>query len=473
LEDNPQHVEPKTPGLIAALWDFFSSMKTAIALLLILAAASIAGTVITQNPDPEAYIHAHGQAQYKLFSALGLLNVYHSSWYGFLLTLIGISLTVCSVRRFRSTWQRTFRPKASASANQFAGMPRSESLSAESSSEDAASKVVTVLRSRSYHVLQEQDGGDIAIHATRGRASLWGPYLVHLSVLVIFVGAAFGSRLGFNGFVRIPEGSSVEGYYVDHNKPKDLGFRVALDTFTVEQDAQGNPTAYKSDLRVYDGGKLAAKKVIDVNHPLTYKGISFFQSTYGPVYSVLVTGPDGESKNADFYIFMEERQDGEPNIAAEEPFQEVRIGNEKLTLYVHGFAQDDSGGLVAQVMINDRFPEYRGLDAWKNLGWLSSKEVGYKDFSVRAELREYTGLQVARNPGLPVIYVGFGLMLLGVFVSFYMGHRTIRVRISPAEAGAHIQVGAVSRSETSVFDGDFAAVKGEFSHTPTFPHTHT
>ena len=458
MEDNSPHVEPQSPGLIAALWAFFGSMKTAIALLLTLAAASITGTVVQQNPSREAYIQAHGESAYKILSALDLFNVYHSKWYAFLLTLIGINLTVCSIRRFGSTWRQTFRPKVSANAKQIAVMQRAETLSSKASCEDAADKVATALRSRAYHVLKEQDGDDIAIHATRGRLSLWCPYLTHLSVLVIFIGAVFGGRLGFQGFMRIPEGSSADKYYAGETQQKDLGFRVALGTFTIEQDANGNPTAYKSDLRVYDGGRLAAKRIIDVNHPLTYKGISFFQSSYGSVYSVVITTPGGESGKADFYVHMEEGPGGRKYIT-ENPFGEVQIGGKKLTIYIHGLDEDRSGVLMGQVMVNDRLPEYKGLDAWTNLGWVASEGVHYRGFLIRGESREYTGLQVSRNPALPVIYLGFGLMLLGVFTSFYMGHRTIRVRVSPSKKGASISVGAMSRGEPSVFDGDFEAIR--------------
>ena len=444
---------------MAALWDFFSSMKTAIALLLILAAASITGTIVQQNPIPEAYIEVHGETTYKILSALGLFDVYHSKWYTELLVLIGVSLAVCSIRRFGSTWQRAFRPKVSSNPKQIAAMQRSETLSSKVSCEDAAEKVVTALRSRAYHVLKAQEGEGVAIHATRGRLSLWGPYLTHLSVLVIFAGAVFGGKLGFQGFVRIAEGSSENGYYLDHDQRKDLGFRVALNEFTVEEDARGNPTAYKSDLRIYDGGRLVASKVIDVNHPLTYKGVSFFQSSYGPLYSVVVTSPGSESGKADFYVHMEEGKDGGQYITAEEQFEEIRIGGEKLTVYLDVLEQDKSGELVGSIMINDRLPEYKGLDAWKSLGWLGTKAVHYKDFSVRGESLEYTGLQVSKNPGLPVIYAGFGLMLFGVFTAFYMGYRTIRVRISPSKTGTAISVGAVSRGDPSAFDSDFEAIR--------------
>ncbi len=51
----------KEPGLIRALWVFFSSMKTAITLLLLLAIGSVIGTIIPQGGPPEMYIQKYGQ----------------------------------------------------------------------------------------------------------------------------------------------------------------------------------------------------------------------------------------------------------------------------------------------------------------------------------------------------------------------------------------------------------------------------
>jgi cytochrome c biogenesis protein ResB len=112
---------------------------------------------------------------------------------------------------------------------------------------------------------------------------------------------------------------------------------------------------------------------------------------------------------------------------------------------------------AADILINDRFPEYRGLDAWTRLGWVAmSRHANYKGYVVTLERAvDYTMLEVSRNPGLPVVYVGFGLILFGVFVSFYVTHKVVRVSISPQGKGSRVVAGATSRAGPSVFDSDF------------------
>lgn len=422
-------------------------MRTAIFLLLLLAVASAIGTVIPQNSHPEAYR--------PIILALKLDDVYHSVWYSVLLILIGINLTACSINRFSATWRRTFRPNVTATAKQLSGMQASIELTSGGSAEEVSNKLETALRSSSYHVIKESDSEGVAIHAVRGRLSIWGPYLTHLSLLLVFIGAIVGSRLGFEGFVRIHEGEYAESFLISKTQEeRDLGFRLALEEFTLEQDEHGNPTGYKSDLRVFEGEDEVAAKVIDVNHPLTHRKISFYQSTYGHSFEVRVTAPNGETGHALYSLRRQVGSGGQSYIIPEDPFREIRLGGEKLTVFLHNLAEGESG-IEAQIMINDRFPEYKGLDAWKNLGWVGANDFAeYKDYRVTTDVVEWTGLQVGRNPGLPIVYTGFGLMLLGVFVSFYVSHRTVRVRVSSEEKGSTAIIGAFSRSGPEVFEKD-------------------
>ena len=462
--------EAKEISLLTALRRTFSSMKTAIVLLLILATASVAGTLVEQNAPAGAY----NPSVYPILKALGLTDVYHSGWYALLLTLISINLTVCSINRFGIAWRRTFQPRASAKPGQIADMQRSEKLTSPNTVEETADKVVTALRAGAYHVLRGQDGGDAVLYASKGRPGIWGPYLTHLSILVIFAGAILGNRLGFHGRVAIAEGDWTDSYYLeDSGRERDLGFRLALRRFAIEHDKDRNPTGYKSDLQIFEGGKLAAGKVIDVNHPLTYKGISFFQADYGLSSVVIkVTGPNGDTERFSLDVETQDTPAGKQYFISSDPWKEVRLGGGKLTIFVHDLAPDYIGGErinasdmplnpAIRIMANDRLPEYRGLDAWSKLGWLAvSDSAKYKGFTITLEKAvDYTGLGVAYNPGLPTIYSGFGLMLLGVFIAFYVSHKVIRVRVSSSGGGAAVLIGGMSRSDPSALDKDFERLR--------------
>ena len=440
-------------GALEALWSFFSSMKTAIVLLLILALASVVGTLIEDKMG---------------------VSVYGTIWFSLILSLVGVNLAVCSIKRFGVAWKRSVKPDVEVGVERITGMAVSESVARLGSLEDAADRVVEALRSRSYRQVRQRAGDTISIYAAKGRAGVWGPYLTHLSILVIFTGAIFGNMLGSEGYATIMEGERVADYDQKGAKEKTpLGFEVALSSFTIKHDDKGNPTGYRSDLQVYDGGKPTVRKVVDVNHPLSYKGLSFYQSSYGLDSLVMkITAPDGSVARITYDIGTENTPRGTTYVISDQPFRQFTLGGKNLTMFVHNLVPDYVGGAqlngsllplnpAVDVMINDRFPAYKGLDAWKRLGWMTqSKPVAYKGLTVVLEKPvSYTVLQVSRNPALPVIYVGFALMVLGVFMSFYVTHKIIRVRIARSDDGVSVTMGASSRAEPAVFDKDFKRLR--------------
>lgn len=456
----------KSTGFFRAIWGFFASMKTAVVFLLVLAVASVYGTLVEQYPALRVF---------------GVTDLYHTAFYTFLLALIGISLAVCSINRFGSTWRAMFHPKVTVSDKQIAGMMRAETFSWVGDVGVAADKAETALRAGSYHLLRAEEGEDAVLYAAKGRLGIWGPYFTHLSILVIFVGAILGNRLGLDGVMVIKEGGYADSAYVRKTeREQQLGFRVALQKFTVQHDAQHNPTAYQSDLEVLDGGRLVMREVIDVNHPLTYKGVSFFQSDYGLTSVLLkVTGPNGETAWLPFDVDTQTEMHKKRYSMSGMPFKQITIGGKRLTVYVHDIVPDYIGGEelnasdlpinpAVRVLVNDRLPEYKGLDAWSDRVWLTESEsASLKGYTITLDnVADYTVLQVVRNPGLPIVYTGFGLMLVGVFVSFYVTRKVMRIRVSPSKKGALVAVGATSRADASAFDRDFARLHDAFGDKP-------
>ncbi len=467
-------------GFIEAIWGFFSSMKTAITLLLILSAGSVIGTVVPQismGATATEISAKYGAVGYRLIHAMQLDTAYDSFWYLGLLILIGINLLVCSLKRFNSVKRRVFHPQIVASEKQISGMQRVETFHTRMSVSEAAAAVETALRSSAYHVLGAEDAGDHVIYAAKGRLSFWGPYLTHLSILVIFIGAVVGAKLGFSGFTSIDEGRFTDQCYTRKGDAQPLGYKLALKSFTIGYDKGHNPTSYRSELEAMEGNRVALKRTIDVNHPLTYKGITFYQSYFGlSDVTLKVTAPNGDSKILVFQVQKQQSDHGTQYVlvgsSGDMAFEQFVLAGKRLTVFAHDLAPDYIGGEkismtdmplnpAVRVMVNDRMPAYKGMDAWTDLGWLlESKSAGYKGYKVEVtDVVKYTALQVARNPGLPVVYAGFGLILIGVFVSFYVSRRSVRVRVTGDADGATALVGGNSRTDPEVFDADFLRLR--------------
>ncbi len=476
--------QPKEVSAAEAFWAFFSSMKTAIVLLLVLAAASMAGTLIPQNEPPEFYLNKFGAQKYALMQRLSLTDVYHSTWFSVLLLLIGINLAVCSLNRFGMAWRRTFRPGVGTEVGTVRAMGRSENLRCESGAPDTASKAAEFLKSRGYRVLSSQSGASVSLYASKGRLGIWGPYLVHLSILVVFAGAIYGGAFGFRGFTTITEGEDVGSCILEQgHEARNLGFKVKLHKFTIEyktkRAGQGGivraVTGYKSDLEIIDGGKPVMRRQIDVNNPITYRGVSFFQSSYGLDSLILaITGPDGSTVRESFKITNRDRPGltsyGVP-MSHDNP-REIRISGRTIGVFVHNLAPDYVGGeqinasnlpinLAAQVMINDDLANQPGMQGWSHPEWIvRGRQLNYKGFKVSLDrYRAFTGLQVSQNPGLAVIYTGFGLMLLGVAMAFYVNHRVVRVVVMDSPEGSDVTIGGSTRADSYVLERDIARLR--------------
>ena len=97
--------------------------------------------------------------------------------------------------------------------------------------------------------------------------------------------------------MNIPDGA--EGSHIDIRGGKehvDLPFAVRNNRFWMETYPNGQPKEYSSDLSVIENGREVVRKTITVNDPLVYKGIWFYQSSYGQATATAqlsVSRPDG------------------------------------------------------------------------------------------------------------------------------------------------------------------------------------
>src|ERR1700761_7165614 len=78
--------------------ELVSSMRFAIALLVILAIASIIGTVLTQEDPYPNYVNQFGPFWADIFRGVSLYNVYSAWWFMMILIFLVISVSLCVIR---------------------------------------------------------------------------------------------------------------------------------------------------------------------------------------------------------------------------------------------------------------------------------------------------------------------------------------------------------------------------------------
>lgn len=335
---------------------FLYSVRLTIVLLLLLAVLSVIGTLIPQGLTRSEYLQIYQARTYEIMKAMGLFNVYHSWWFVGVLILLAVNLTACS-------WKR------------LPGVVRQIRISG------------------------------------RGYARL-GTYVTHLSVLLILLAGLIGAVWGFKGYVVITEGETATAMV--RNNPQrtlvPLGFGVRCDTFRVEFYPNGTPKEYESTLSFLQGDTIVRDRVsVRVNHPTTYAGLTFYQASYGV------------DDDASRVVVQITRQESGPSPVTLElgrgqvapiPGTNARIGFMK-----YGDGGTGMGEGILAVFFPANAPPQSfwlfsrpGADARKVENYM----VGLKEIS----RRYYTGLQVSRDPGVPLFWVGGSLLILGMIVTF-------------------------------------------------------
>ena len=75
--------------------ELVSSMRFAIALLVVLAIASIIGTVLTQEDPYPNYVNQFGPFWFDIFGKLGLYSVYSTWWFLLIMAFLVLSTSLC------------------------------------------------------------------------------------------------------------------------------------------------------------------------------------------------------------------------------------------------------------------------------------------------------------------------------------------------------------------------------------------
>ena len=431
------------PSVLVLGWRLLCSTRLAIVLILLVAVGALAGVVLAQAPDrvlsdQELYRRWLGQVRplYGVLtdplSALGLFDVYRSLWFRALALALTANVIACTVNRLPGIWRAVFRPQVRPSQAFLQQAPQRADIFLPSSPAAAGEGVASLLRMQRYRVLLARDGEDVCLFADRNRLARLGTLLNHSGLVLILVGALVSSLFGFRD----------DQFIIAEGKTRSIGHGIELaarlDDFSDEYYPSGAPKDYYSDLALLKGGQEVARQRVRVNEPLNHEGVTFYQAAFGNAVTLEARGGDGQVLYDDVVplamSFM-----GYSAGAFELPTQRLTVvvlwtagsapGSPDLVLY--GYRQEDRA-------IAFESPLWQGAPSEAYLGGLSFR---FKD------VRQYSVLQVARDPGANLIWLASGLMILGVIAAFYLPHRRLWARLSPEGEGTRLRLAGASERD--------------------------
>jgi cytochrome c biogenesis protein len=411
LTDSPATPPPAVPSLKKA-WR--STVKTAadlrlaIVLLLAIAAFSISGTLIEQGESLSFYRENYpespalfGFLTWQLILNLGLNHVYSTWWFLSLLVLFGTSLASCTFTRQFPALKAARRWHYYDKARQFNKL----ALSAELET-GAIATLTPLLEKKGYRIFRENQ----SLYARKGLAGKIGPIAVHAAMIAILLGAIWGAMTGFLAQEMVPSGESFQvenvieaGPLYHSHIPQNWGIKV--NRFWIDYTPDGNIDQFYSDLSVIDNrGQERDRKTIFVNSPLRYGGVTVYQTNWS-IAAVRVQ----INNSPIFQLPMAQLKSGASRIwgtwIPTKPNMSEGVSLLARDLQGTAIVYDTQGNLYGAVREGSAIA----------INGVTLKVI---------ELIGSTGLQVKADPGIPLVYGGFGLLMLGVIAS-YVSHSQI------------------------------------------------
>ncbi|WP_414513358.1 cytochrome c biogenesis protein [Nostoc sp. PCC 9305] len=425
-----------------------TNLRLAIALLLLIAIFSSTGTVIEQGQSPAFYQANYpehpalfGFLTWKVIQVVGLDHVYRTWWFLALLILFGTSLTACSFTRQLPALKAAQRWKYYEEPRQFQKLALSAELDTGS-----LNSLSEILQKHRYKIFPNREKENL-LYARKGIVGRIGPIIVHIGIVGILLGGIWGAMTGFLAQEMVASGDTfqvtniVDAGPLAAKIPKDWSVRV--NRFWIDYTPSGGINQFYSDMSVLNNqGKEIDRKKIFVNEPLRYHGITFYQTDWGiagvrvqfnnsPIFQLPMAQLNTNGNGRIWGTWVPTKPD-------------LSEGVSLLAKDLQGMVliYDATGKLVDTVRAG-MFTEVNGVKL-KILDVIGS-----------------TGLQIKADPGIPIVYTGFGLLMLGVVMS-YFSHS----QIWALQKGDRLYIGGKTNRAQVAFEQEVLEILDRLSSQP-------
>ncbi|MDQ0271128.1 cytochrome c biogenesis protein ResB [Cytobacillus purgationiresistens] len=443
--------------IIDKIWNFFSSVKVGVTLIIITLAASAIGTIFPQEmyiPTTEpASIYYESQYGFlgKLYYVLGLHNLYSSWWYLVLIASIGISLVICSLDRVIPLYRALKNQKVSRHEG-FLKRQRLFGISKVDELDHSYELVKEKLESKRYKIREEN--GDIL--AEKGRFSRWGPYINHIGLIIFLIGGMmrFVPGMYVDELLWVREGETAVipetngEYYLENHKfvlevyDKDSdneAFANAIENNgMVAKNFQTDTTLYKKSAETVAGEEPILDKVEDyelrVNEPLKFEQFALYQQSYKL----------DELNQMHFALTNKETNEalGDLTIDLYNPQDEYDLGEGykvEVLSYFPDFEFDENSEPVTKSRIPNNpafvFKMFTPEKPDGEVSFVAIKQTiepfGDNDFKMTfkgVETKNVSAITVRKDLTLGILAVGGFIFMIGVIQGAYWNHRRIWLR---------------------------------------------
>ena len=300
--------ETKSKPIIDRSVEFLSSVRFGIVLLCVLVALSMIGMLIIQQNVQgfDSYYASLTPAEKTVFAALGFFDIYHSWYYNFLLLVLSLNIVLASIDRFPGAWSFIKKPKLDASRKWLLGQKQNAVVEInETKNEEAiAETVAQAFKKNGFSANISEKKGKLYVFGESGKWNRMGAYVVHVFLLILFLGHFIALQTGFDADVRLTPDSNPSQQeqaqapkvtdqiqLIQFNLDKQERYNVQL-PFTItcteiEQkliDPNGsieinNTLDWRTQIKIDDPEYGSTVADVSLNKPFEYRGYRFFQAS--------------------------------------------------------------------------------------------------------------------------------------------------------------------------------------------------
>ncbi len=372
-----------------------SSLRFAISLIIFIAISSGIGTFIPQGSNKKFYIDIFDNAP-----ILGFLNgekvlklqldhIYTSFWFLFALILLCISLAACSFRRQIPSLKASLKWIEYKNEKKFSKL---QLTSSHQINEDAdyISKADLLLKKQGWQTYKYKSH----LSARRGLIGKIGPLVVHIGLIILLIGSAYGSFTNQSKEQYLLPGESLDLI----NESTNSKANIKLVDFSIERESDGIPKQFISKLDFFSEDlRLNEIKTAKVNHPIRFQGLTIYQADWSISNVVL------EIDNILYQLQLKEI----PEIGNQVWGVLVELGSENKKKFL--LTIDNENGPLKISNIEN----FSGNNLYINEEPLeiNSSKVALK------KIIPSSGLIIKNDPSIPFIYFSFILIIFGTIIS--------------------------------------------------------
>jgi cytochrome c biogenesis protein len=304
------------------IWRQLTSMRTALQLLLLLAVASVPGSLFPQRPANPAVVTQYLQDNPDTgpwLDRLQMFDVFSSVWFSAIYLLLFTSLVGCVLPRTKAHL-KALRSAPPRTPRRFARLPHHGTItlngdSTGTSAPDPGTAIkdaAMILWKLRYRVdIRDADTDTPSVGAERGFMKEAGNLLFHTALIGVLVSVAVGGMFGYRGQKLVVEGEGFTNALIGYDSfspgtnfnPDTLTpFALTLNDFDVrfnrdEQATYGQPLDFTAQMSVQESlDQPAEDQVLKVNAPIGIGGTNVY--LVGNGYAPILEIRDGEGNVA-------------------------------------------------------------------------------------------------------------------------------------------------------------------------------